>query len=339
MMKPMRLLVAAALFVLAGSGVARAQNVMVRNAPPGETIEVFLNATKVASASVQPNGETTLPLNLKENNAGKIEIDANIFIDVCDKIRRIMVVERGQPAATQEPGCERRDIAGLYWVRQVNTLVVDVGGPNPTMMLVKGSYDPGKARNWSLAPTGLIAFGGAGRADLRDFVLIACGNAATCNGDKAGMIYSGGLTFWLTRYLGAEASYVKPSKAKASGNNTGSTSSFDSSLDPQVVMVGGRFGIPAGPVRISGLGGWNWQHSVLKTHDTINGASQDTEFELEGWGWMWGAGMEIWVNERWAISVDGGFAALKGTPTGGGELRLDDRLRYVSGGVRVRIGK
>jgi hypothetical protein len=64
-------------------------------------------------------------------------------------------------------------------------------------------------------------------------VLIACGNAATCNGDKAGMIYSGGLTFWLTRYLGAEASYVKPSKAKASGNNTGSTSSFDSSLDPR----------------------------------------------------------------------------------------------------------
>ena len=104
---------------------------------------------------MQPNGETTLPLNLKENNAGKTEIDANIFIDVCDKIRRIIVVERGQPAATQEPGCERRDIAGLYWVRQVNTLVVDVGGPNPTMMLVKGSYDPGKARNWSLAPTGL----------------------------------------------------------------------------------------------------------------------------------------------------------------------------------------
>jgi hypothetical protein len=96
-------------------------------------------------------------------------------------------------AATQEPGCDRRDIAGLYWVRQVNTLVVDVGGPNPTMMLVKGSYDPGKARNWSLAPTGLIAFGGAGRADLRDFVLISCGNAATCNGDKAGMILLGGV--------------------------------------------------------------------------------------------------------------------------------------------------
>lgn len=137
MTKPMRLLVAAAVLVITGSGVAAAQTVMVRNAPPGETVEVFLNATKVATSSVPANGETTLPLNLHENNAGKLEIDANIFIDVCDKIRRIIVVERGQPAATQEPGCERRDIPGLYWVRRVNTLVVDIGGANPTMMLVK----------------------------------------------------------------------------------------------------------------------------------------------------------------------------------------------------------
>jgi len=52
-----------------------------------------------------------------------------------------------------------------------------------------------------------------------------------------------------------------------------------------------------------------------------------------------GTGMEIWVSTRIAISVDAGVAALKGDPTGGGEVRLDDRFRYISGGVRVRIGK
>jgi hypothetical protein len=337
MMKPMRLLVAAALLVMSASGVATAQTVMVRNAPPGETIEVFLNATKVATASVQPNGETSLPLNLRENNAAKTEIDANIFIDVCDKIRRIIVVERGQPAATQEPGCERRDIPGLYWVRRVNTLVVDVGGANPTMMLVKGSYEAGKAKNWSAAPTGLIAFGGIGRGDYRDVVFIACGTADTCNGDKAGLIYSGGLTFWLSRFIGAEAAYFKPSKTKVNGS--GSNYSFNSSLDTNILMVGGRVGVPAGPVRISGLIGADYQDSVLKTTDTISGASQNTEVETRGWGLMWGAGMEIWVSTRIAISIDAGVAALKGTPTGGGEVRLDDRLRYISGGVRVRIGK
>jgi len=339
MMNRMRLLVAAALFVMVGNGVARAQTVMIRNAPPGETIEVFLNATKVASASVQANGETTLPLNLRENNAGKEEIDANIFIDVCDKMRRLIVVERGQPASTQEPGCERRDIPGLYWVRRVNTLVVDVGGANPTMMLVKGSYDPNsKPKNWSsLAPTGLIAFGGVGRGDYRDVVLIACGTAPTCGGDKAGLVFSGGLTFWISRFLGAEASYFKPSKTKATGS--GSTYSFDSSLDTNILFVGGRAGVPAGPVRISGLIGMNYQDSVLKTRDTINGATQNTEVETKGWGMAWGAGMEIWVSTRFAISIDAGVDSLKGDPTGGGEVRLDDRFRYISGGVRFRIGK
>src|SRR6185503_21042156 len=107
-----RLLVAAALLMAIGSSKAGAQTVLVRHVPEGETVEVFLNATKVATAVVDASGDTRLPLNLRENNAGKTEIDANIFIDVCDKIRRIIVVERGQPAATQEPACERRDIPG-----------------------------------------------------------------------------------------------------------------------------------------------------------------------------------------------------------------------------------
>jgi len=339
MTKPMRLLVAAALFVVSGTGVARAQTVLVRNAPPGETIEVFLNAAKVGTATVPADGQTTLPLSLREHNAGKLEIDANVFIDVCEnKIRRIIVVERGQPAATQEPGCERRDIPGVYFVRQVNTLVVDVGGANPTMMLIKGSYQPNRIRNWkSTVPTGLLAFGGLGRADYRDAALLSCGNAPTCHSDKAGLIFSGGLTFWLTRFLGAEASYFKPSEAKTDGS--GSNFSFNSSLDTNLLMVAGRAGIPAGPVRISGLIGMNYQDSVLKTSNTIDGATQNTEVETKGWGLAWGAGMEIWVSTRIAISIDGGLASLKGEPTGGGEARLDDRLRYISGGVRVRLGK
>jgi hypothetical protein len=92
-------------------------------------------------------------------------------------------------------------------------------------------------------------------------------------------------------------------------------------------------------VRISGLIGMDYQDSVLKTTDTINGASQNTEVETKGWGMAWGAGMEIWLSTKIAISIDAGVASLKGNPTGGGEVRLDDRFRYISGGVRFRIGK
>ena len=179
--------------------------------------------------------------------------------------------------------------------------------------------------------------GGIGRGDYRDVVLIACGTAETCNGDKAGLVFSGGLTFWVNRFIGAEASYSKPSKTKVNGS--GSNYSFSSSLDTNMLTIAGRGGFPAGPVRISGLFGWDYQDSVLKTTDTISGASQNTEVETKGWGMTWGAGMEIWVSTRIAISVDAGVAALKGDPTGGGEVRLDDRFRYISGGVRVRIGK
>src|SRR6476659_4383845 len=133
MMKSLRLLVAAAaLNVTIGTGVVAAQTVLVRHAKPGETIELDLNVTKVATATTDATGAATLPLDLRANNAGKTEIDANIFIDTCDNLHRIIVAERGQPIAAQQPGCERREITVLYWVRRINTLVVDIGGPDPT---------------------------------------------------------------------------------------------------------------------------------------------------------------------------------------------------------------
>jgi hypothetical protein len=334
---PMRLLVAAALFLGMASGEAAAQSVVVRHVPPGEAIEVFLNAAKVATAAAEANRDSTLPLNLRENNAGKTEIDANIFIDTCDKVRRVIIVERGQPAATQEPGCERREISGLYWVRHVNTLVVDLGGANPTMMLVKGSYDPDKTKNWTQTPSGLILFGGAGRADLRDSVLISCGTAPTCDGNDAGWSFSAGFDVWIKSWLAGEASYFKPPNVSAHGS--GSNYSFNSTLDPQVIIVGARGGIPIGPVRISGLLGATWQDSTLKTHETINGISQDFLVETRGWGWVSGPALEVWTSPWLAIYGEAGFGKLKGTSTTGGEVRFDDRLRYFTVGGRVKIGK
>ena len=334
---PMRLLVAAALFLGIASGNAAAQSVVVRHVPPGEAIELFLNATKVATAAAEPNRDTTLPLNLRENNAGKLEIDANTFIDTCDKVRRVIVVERGQPAAVQEPGCERREISGLYWVRNVNTLVVDLGGANPTMMLVKGSYDPNRTKNWTPTPSGLIVFGGVGRADLRDAALISCGNAPTCDPHDAGWSFTAGFDVWIKSWIAAEASWFKPPSVTAKGSGT--NYSFNSTLDPQVMIIGVRGGIPIGPVRISGLAGTTFQNSTLKTHQTINGASQDFLVETRGWGWVYGPALEVWTSPWLAIYGEAGFGQLKGTATTGGEVRFDDRLRYFTVGGRVKIGK
>ena len=145
------LVAAAALSVTVGAGTASAQRVMIRNAPAGEAIEVALNAENVASGTADAEGVATLPLDLNAH-LKKTDIDANVFVDTCDKRHRVIVVERGHAIAAQEPGCERREISGLFLVRATHTLVVDVSSANPTLMLVKGTYRTGVVHRWSAPP-------------------------------------------------------------------------------------------------------------------------------------------------------------------------------------------
>jgi hypothetical protein len=190
---------------------------------------------------------------------------------------------------------------------------------------------------WSGSPRGLVLFGGGGLSDFRDVVLISCGDAALCDGKKAGLTYVAGATVWITRYLGAESSYIKPPTATASGSGTDFT--FDSALETQVVTVAGRLGVPIGPVRISGQVGTNYHIATLKTRETIGGQSLAFVVETRGWGWVFGAGMEVWLAPAFALYADAGIAGLKGKPVGGGELRFNERLRFITIGARVRIGK
>ena len=72
------------------------------------------------------------------------EQDSNIFVDVCEKSRRVLVVDRNKRPPALPAGCDRRDISGIFWVRPINTLVVDVSGTQPSMLLVRGAYKPPK---------------------------------------------------------------------------------------------------------------------------------------------------------------------------------------------------
>jgi hypothetical protein len=326
---------AAALNMTTGAGIALGQTVVVRHSPPSETIELMLNAAPVATATADAAGDTILPLDLRTNNAGRLEIDANIFIDACDKLHRVIVVERGQAIAAQQPGCERRDIAGLYSVRRNNTLVVDIGGPNPTMMLIKGSYSLEPQRVWG-APAGLVLFGGGGLTSFRDANLIFCGDTPSC-GKNAGVAYTAGAAVWLKPWLGIEGSYVQPQKPTASGS--GSNYNFDSELEVRVATVAGVVAIPIGPVRLFGKGGGNFHYAKATTTNTVNGASQAFELQTQGWGWVGGGGLEVWMSPWIALYAEAGFVGIKGREIGGGPGLLDDRMRYVVLGLRAHIGR
>ena len=130
---------------------------------------------------------------------------------------------------------------------------------------------------------------------------------------------------------------MKPRKTTASGS--GDTYSFNSELDADVVTVAGTLGVPIGPVRLFGKGGTNYHFATSTTKETINNLSQTIEVKTRGWGWLFGASAEVWVAPAVALYADFGFAGLKGGAVGGGEVRLDDRLRFLVFGARVRIGR
>jgi opacity protein-like surface antigen len=340
MLRSWRLPVLAAILnVCLGAGVAAAQTVIVRKAPPGTRVEVVVNAAAAGSADVDPNGDAKVGFDLAAA-AGKPEIDANVFVDTCDTVRRVVIVERDRLPAPADAACTRRQISGVFWVRKVNTLVVDVGGANPTMLLIRGSYslDPdAPARAWTPSLGGLVLFGGGGFGAFRDARALACGNVSPCGGHDSGLGYTAGATYWFGRFIGAEGSYLRPGKVTANGSGEGH--SFDSSLDPQMVTIAGKVGVPLGPVKLYGMAGANYHEATSTTTQTIAGASQTLEFQTEGWGLLFGGGLDAWIASRVALYVEGGFAGLKGTAVGGGEAQIDDRLRFILVGVRIRISR
>src|SRR5947209_11110762 len=100
------LAIAAALHMTAGAARAAAQTVLVRNAPPGIDVEALLNDALTAKGTTSPSGEVSLDLKLSGT-----ELDANIYVDVCEKSRRVLVVDHNKRPSPPPDGCDRREIS------------------------------------------------------------------------------------------------------------------------------------------------------------------------------------------------------------------------------------
>jgi hypothetical protein len=346
------LVLAAAFNVMAGAGLAVAQTLVVTNAPAGGNVELVLNATPLGSVAADERGDATLPVDLQKN-LGRTQIDANIFVDVCENTRRVVILERGGQLFAPVAGCERREALGLYWVREGSTVVVDVGSALPSILLIKGAYDPREAntaRPPRAAPTGFVVTGGAGLVKYRDAALIACGNVVDCTAKGTRVGYTGGAEVWISRFLAAEGSYIRPTTFKSNGN--GETYKFDSSIDAHILTVAGKAGGPIGPVRLYGRAGANYHRAKSLNSITIDprtitvdgveqvfpGGTQTSELTTQGWGWLYGGGFEIWVANSTALYADLSFAKLRGEEKGGGDGRLNDRLMLFFAGLRIHIG-
>lgn len=345
---------AAVLTLTVGAGIGEAQMLVVRNAPPGSPIELVLNSSPVGSATVNPGGDATITI--KPTGADK-QKDVRVYVDTCDKTRRVGLVERFVQPPPAAEGCDRKEIPGFFVARRVTTFVLDLGGATPMLWLRQGpaplewlTQAPGAPLvTQPPVPKGLMLGGGAGILRFSNVLTQVCGDVPGCTGRDYGLTYAGSVTYWFVRFAAAEAGYIRPRKLAYSGSTP--TYFFTSDFDAEIFTLGGKVGGPVGKARIYGQGGVNYHRAVLTTNNTIDDATVtingvDTlvpggtvtyKVKTQGLGWYAGGGIEVWMSDRAAIYVDGGFQKLKGKAVGGGEGTLNENVFFVVAGLRVRI--
>ena len=131
------LLLAAALTVTVAAGQATAQTVVVTKAPPGAAVELGLNAATIGTATADAAGIATLKVDL-ESRGRKPNADVRIFVDVCEKARRVTLVETGWEAPPPAAGCTRHEIFGVFYLQKITTLVVSAAEEAQAVWLKQG---------------------------------------------------------------------------------------------------------------------------------------------------------------------------------------------------------
>ncbi|HEY3884551.1 MAG TPA: hypothetical protein VGL62_05045, partial [Vicinamibacterales bacterium] len=312
------LLLAVILTATATTALAAGQTLLITKAPAGSTAEVLLNGTKVAAGPVGPDGQATLPFSL--HSAGKDQLDVNVYLDVCGKTYRVQLVDRGKTPDPPDGACDRRDISGIYWLRSVNTVVVNVGSPTPSLLLIKGAYKPPPEvsgeehapKPHMQSPRGLMVFGGGGNNGFSDFQTVACGDVG-CSTPKFNPTYTFGAEYWFRPYVAAEGVFIKPFSQKLSGVDPNNAFSFNTTLDTRIYAAEGKVAAPVGRLKIYGHGGLDFQQSTMTTNETIQsttvttsdgtvltilGGTQTIAQKTQGFSWIFGGGAEVWLTGR-----------------------------------------
>jgi opacity protein-like surface antigen len=335
------LLGAAALIATAGVGAAHGQTVIVRKVTPGASIEVSINNAPGGSTKSEAGGDVVLPIRMF-TGAGKLETDSQVLVAVCEgNVIRVILLERGYSIPAEERGCARRDMGGWFLVKPVSTFVIDVGGSTPTLLLRQGSFSLAPPRTWSAAPTGLVLFGGGSLTAVSRFKDVACGTLSECSSGGAELGFAVGAAYWITPFLGAEASYLRPKELTANGG--ADTFTFDSTFDAHIVNAVGKIGVPAGPVRPYGQVGATYHRATLSTTQRMTNQTeaptQTYSVETAGWSWTFGGGLEVWLSSSFGIFGELNRGALKGPPIEeNAEGDLDERYTSVIVGARIKIG-
>jgi len=349
---------ASACYVILAAGAAAAQTVIVTGAPPQATVELALNANVVQKATAGDDRTATLTMNLSEVR-GRPETDVHVIVDSCADRYLVALVEPPLQPPPATEGCDRRELVGLFLVRQITSMVVYVGegtpavrvkqGRPPAEWLLPGAQTLAAGPSAPTAPVGLVLSGGGGWAMFGDPNSAECGSVSDCTGKDSPLTVAGSAAYWFTQILGAEVSYVKPGRVTASGAGSGFV--FNTALETDVVTLVGKIGIPVRFARVYAFGGATHHWATSTTTETladqtvtvddepvvIPGGTQVFTLNTKGWSWLFGGGAEFWAAPRFAIFTDLTYLKLKGDNADGGESGLDERAILFLAGARFKL--
>ena len=340
----------------AGAGRGNAQTVVMRVLAADATLEATLGQV-TASGKAGPDGIARAVLNAVDA-APTAELVVVVYVDQCGTNWRAVLVERTIDVPPPNPGCIRREIPGAFVVRRITSLNIDVTGSAPTLLIRQGPPPEswlegvkGSSVERFIPPAGLMVFGGGGFGRVKNVVSLFCGDVADCSGDSWRPTFTGGVTFWLTPYIGAIGSYTAPLESTTTGS--GARFRFNSEFATELLTVSGAVGVPVRRVRLFGHAGLNYHRGRFTTIQTtdpatvtvdgepfvLQGGTQTFDYETSGFGWIWGGGAEIWATSPLAIYAELKFIGIKGDDRRGGEFTVDDTMRVFLAGVRYRLGR
>jgi hypothetical protein len=348
----------AAILLASVSRVARAQSVVVRHAPDVPTIELFLNQKLVASAPATDDNVRLTTKMAAEINKGLAEID--IVVDRCVSRVRIGLTERGAAPMAPDASCTRQQVPGIYVLRPVTTFVFDLSNQTATLLIAQGNPPrawlrdevPASLRPVVTPPLGFMAFGGIGLGLFSNMHEQACGDAPLCSIGQARLTLTGGLSWWLTKNIAAEASYVRPNEVMATGS--GSSYNFTTTFDSEYLALVANVGGNVGRARIYAKGGMDYHRATFITSQVVEdrtidladgttqflpGGTQNYALQTAGWGVAFGGGFEVWLSKYIAVYGDGLNMRVTGPSRDGADGEADDRLTTIIGGVRIRLGR
>lgn len=354
------LTLAAAFIATMAAGPAFAQTVTVTKAPPGASVQLVLDNTAVATAAADEKGIATLAVDLQKQR-NKTETDVRIFVDLCGPARRVTLVETGYQPDQAAPGCTRKAIFGVFYLRPVTTLVVNVSaeaqgvwisqGPAPLRWLGNEAAGGSAEKTGSalFVPNGFHIFGGGGIGRYSNAVAVSCGINTSCTGRQTRMAGQVGFDYWFTSNFAVAAYYLRSANPATAGSGSGYA--FTSSLASNVAVVAGKVGVPFGKTRLYVQGGVTYTWATLTTDETfadrvvlvngttvtIPGGTQTFTQPTRGMSWTVGGGSEYWWRRSMAFYVEVGRAGLKGSAVRGGDATLDDGMLYAMAGFRFRL--